>query len=138
MDDVKLGNLTAALANIRPAVLQIAGVEGEHGSKNKKFVQRVADRNAKDAALMLTSRSDVLACLVQARKLKIVSAMHDVERSAGSPERLLRTPPHDTAPRELYKPRALDHLLPNVAQAPRTAAVVAPGLRQRQRRNGFK
>jgi carbonic anhydrase len=78
VDDVKLGNLTAALANIRPAVLKIAGADGEHSSKDKKFVQSVANQNAKDAAAMLTSRSEVLALLVNQHKLKIVSAMHDV------------------------------------------------------------
>src|SRR5271168_3948594 len=82
VDDVKLGNLTAALANIRPAVLKIAAVEGEHTSKDKKFVQLVANQNAKDAAAMLTSRSEVLATLVKEGKLKIVPAMHDVSTGA--------------------------------------------------------
>jgi len=47
-------------------------------------VQLVADQNAKDAAAMLTSRSEVLASLVKERKLKIVSAMHDVNTGAVS------------------------------------------------------
>jgi carbonic anhydrase len=51
---------------------------GERTSKNKRFVQRVADQNAKDAAGLLTSRSDVMASLVNESKFKIVSAMHDV------------------------------------------------------------
>lgn len=78
IDDVKLGNLTATLANIRPAVLEIADAGGERTSKNKAFVQRVADQNTQDAAGMLTGRSEVMAALVQEGKLKIVSAMHDV------------------------------------------------------------
>src|SRR5271168_3290401 len=82
VDDVKLGNLTATLANIRPAVSKIAAVEGEHTSKDKKFVQLVANQNAKDAAAMLTSRSEVLATLVKEGKLKIVPAMHDVSTGA--------------------------------------------------------
>jgi carbonic anhydrase len=84
VDDVKLGNLTAALANIRPAVLKVARLDGEHTSTDKTFVQLVADQNAKDAAAMLTSRSEVLASLVKERKLKIVSAMHDVNTGAVS------------------------------------------------------
>jgi carbonic anhydrase len=82
VDDVKLGNLTATLASIRPAVLKIAATEGDQTSKNKKFVQRVADQNAKDAAAMLTDRSDVIAQLVKERKVMIVSAMHDVSTGA--------------------------------------------------------
>jgi carbonic anhydrase len=78
VDDARLGNLTAALANIRPSVIKIKPVEGPQTSKNKKLVQAVADQNAKDAAAMLTARSEVLRDLVGAGKLKIVSAMHDV------------------------------------------------------------
>jgi carbonic anhydrase len=82
IDDVKLGNLTATLANIRPAVLEVKSVEGPRSSKNKLFVQKVADQNAKDAAAMLTSRSEVMASLVTESKLKIVSAMHDLTTGA--------------------------------------------------------
>jgi carbonic anhydrase len=78
IDNVDLGVLTAALANIRPSVLKIVTAEGDRNSKNKKFVQSVADQNAKDAATMLTTRSGVLAELVKERKLKVVAAMHDV------------------------------------------------------------
>jgi carbonic anhydrase len=78
VDDVKLGNLTEMLSNIRPSVLKVTGAEGDHTSKNKKFVQTVAEQNARDAAALLTARSDVLAALVKDHKLKIVSAMHDV------------------------------------------------------------
>ena len=82
VDDVKLGNLTAMLANIRPSILKVSAVEGDHTSKNKKFVQSVADQNAKDAASQLTARSEVLATLVREHQLKIVSAMHDVSTGA--------------------------------------------------------
>jgi carbonic anhydrase len=78
IDNVDLGVLTAALANIRPAVLKVVNADGDRNSKNRKFVQSVADQNAKDAATMLTTRSGVLAELVQQHKLKIVAAMHDV------------------------------------------------------------
>jgi carbonic anhydrase len=82
IDDVKMGNVTALLASIRPAVLKIAAGEGDHTSKNKKFVQSVADQNAKDAASLLTARSEVLAAQVKAHELTIVSAMHDVATGA--------------------------------------------------------
>jgi carbonic anhydrase len=78
VDHVKLGNLTATLASIRPVVLKLAGAEGDHTSKNKQFVQSVADQNTKDAAAQLTERSDVIASLVKEHKLEIVSAMQDV------------------------------------------------------------
>ncbi len=78
VDDAKLGNLTATLANIRPSVIKIKPVDGPQTSKNKQLVQAVADQNARDAAAMLSARSQVLRELVSAGQLKIVAAMHDV------------------------------------------------------------
>ena len=82
IDDVKLGNVTALLSNIRPAVLKVAAGDGDHTSKNKKFVQEVADQNARDAASLLTTRSELLAAQVKEHQIKIVSAMHDVSTGA--------------------------------------------------------
>lgn len=78
VDDAKMGNLTATLANIRPAVAKVSMVDGPRNSKNKRLVQAVADQNAQDAAKMLMDRSEVLRELVAAGDLKIVSAMHDL------------------------------------------------------------
>ena len=78
VDDAKMGNLTAMLANIRPSVLKVKGVEGPQDSKNKKLVQAVADQNAKDAAAMLIDKSEVLRELTKEGKLKIVAAMYEL------------------------------------------------------------
>lgn len=77
IDDVRLGNLTATLANIRPAVAATK-LDGDRTAKNPAMVQAVADTNARMAAAMLTSKSDILKELVNAGKLRIVPAMHDV------------------------------------------------------------
>jgi carbonic anhydrase len=82
IDHVQLGNLTAALENIRPAVSEITDAGGSRDSKNKQFVQRVSERNVVDAASQLTSRSKTMAGLVSERKLLIVGAMHDVSTGA--------------------------------------------------------
>ncbi len=84
VDAVELGSLTSTLANIRPAMLKITDAAGERNSRNKVFVQRVADQNAKDAAAMLTARSAVLTALVARGELEIVPAMHDVSTGAVS------------------------------------------------------
>jgi carbonic anhydrase len=84
IDHVQLGNLTAALENIRPAVAEVTDAAGSRDSKNKKFVQRVSDRNVVDAVAQLTTRSKILAGLVNERKLLIVGAMHDVSTGAVS------------------------------------------------------
>lgn len=77
IDDVKLGNLTATLAHIRPAVAASKS-EGERSAKNAKFVQAVAEANVKAAVAMLTSQSPVLKTLVGEGQLSIVGAMHDL------------------------------------------------------------
>lgn len=77
VDDAKMGNLTATLANIRPALAKL-NYAGVPSSKNKELVQKVADQNAKDAAQMIMDKSEVIATLVKEGKLKIVSAMHDI------------------------------------------------------------
>ncbi len=77
IDNVKLGNLTHTLANIRPAVTATK-MAGEHTTKNKAFVQAVAETNVKLALAELTKRSAVLKELVAAKQLIIAGAMHDV------------------------------------------------------------
>ena len=77
IDDAKLGSLTGVLQQIRPALAQL-NYKGVPSSKDKALVQRVAERNAKDTAQLLTSRSETMAGLVREGKLKIVYAMHDV------------------------------------------------------------
>lgn len=78
IDHVELGNLTAALENIRPAVSEVTDAGGPRDSKNKKFVQKVSERNVQDAAVQLTARSPILAGLVSDHKLLIAGAIHDV------------------------------------------------------------
>ncbi len=77
VDNVKLGNLTATLANIRPSLDKL-NYQGVPSSKDKALVQKVADQNARDAAAAILTRSDVIAQQVKDGKVKIVSAMHDV------------------------------------------------------------
>jgi len=84
IDNVQLGNLTAALENIRPAVSEVTDAGGARNSKNKKFVQKVSERNITDAVSQLTTRSKILAGLVSEHKLLMVGAMHDVSTGAVS------------------------------------------------------
>ena len=77
-DNVELGNLTSTLANIAPAVYSVSGVEGERSSKNKAFVEAVAERNVKMTVQNTIDRSPVIRALVEQGKLIVVGAMHEV------------------------------------------------------------
>jgi carbonic anhydrase len=77
VDDVKLGNITAMLANIRPAV-EANKCTGECSSKNHDYVQKVAETNARMAAENIIKRSPVIKELVDAKQVRIAAAMHDI------------------------------------------------------------
>ena len=78
IDDAKLGNLTALLAKIRPAV---AATEfaGERSSKNHAFVNAVARKNVEITMAALRERSPVLRELEAQKTLRIAGAMYDLE-----------------------------------------------------------
>ena len=78
-DHVQLGNLTATLSNIAPAVYAVGDiVPGEQSSKNKPYVQAVAVRNVEMTVRNMVERSTVMHDLVREGKLIVVGAMHDV------------------------------------------------------------
>lgn len=78
VDNAQMGNLTATLANLMPAV-DATPLTGDKSSKNDAFVQAVADTNVLLTVKKLTDDSAVLKELVDAGQLKIVGAMHDVK-----------------------------------------------------------
>ena len=77
-DNAQLGNLTATLSNLMPAVYSVTDVKDERNSKNAAFVQKVADANVKLNVAAITDRSGVIRELVDQGQLKVVGAMHDV------------------------------------------------------------
>jgi carbonic anhydrase len=78
IDKVKLGNLTAMLQNIEPAIKSLGKLQGERDSRNYELVQQVAIANAKLAAQNIQKRSKVMSDLIKAGQLKVFAAMHDV------------------------------------------------------------
>ncbi|CAH1656298.1 Carbonic anhydrase [Hyphomicrobiales bacterium] len=78
ISNAQLGNLTATLSNIEPAVVAMRSFEGKRTADNAAFVQAVADMNAKLAVKMIIDRSVVIRDLVEAGEVKVVAAMHDV------------------------------------------------------------
>ena len=77
IDDAKLGNLTGLLEKIKPAVAATK-YEGERSSKNGEFVDAVAKSNVGLTIDEIRRRSDILAGLEKAGKIKIAGAMYNL------------------------------------------------------------
>ena len=78
IDDVKLGNITAMLSKIRPAVENVH-YEGERTSKNKEFVQMVCESNVKHTMEQIRMNSPILKELEDIGQVKIVGGVYDMD-----------------------------------------------------------
>jgi carbonic anhydrase len=77
-DHVKLGNLTATLANIMPAVEGVTDITENRTSKNAEFVQKVADLNVELTIEKIKSDSEILNEMYKNGEIAIIGAMYDV------------------------------------------------------------
>jgi carbonic anhydrase len=77
-DDVKLGNITALVAKIKPVVASVPE-KGDRSSKNHHFVDHVAEANVKEVVNQIKAKSPVLKEMADKGEIKIVGAMLDVE-----------------------------------------------------------
>jgi carbonic anhydrase len=79
IDDTKLGNVTAMLTNIKPAIDAHASYQGDKTSKNSEFVQLVTESNVNITINDIRERSPILKDLEQSGKIKIVGALYDMD-----------------------------------------------------------
>ena len=78
IDGVELGNLTALLSKIRPAV-EATRYTGERSSKNYAFVDAVARENVLMTIANVRQRSPVLRDLESTGSIKIAGSMYNLE-----------------------------------------------------------
>src|SRR5437899_5302906 len=78
IDGVQLGNLTALLAKIRPAV-EATHYTGERSAKNYAFVDAVARKNVSLTIANIREKSPVLRDLESSGSIKIAGSMYDLE-----------------------------------------------------------
>jgi len=78
IDNAELGNLTALLAKIRPAV-EGTSHAGERSSKNYAFVDAVARKNVELTMANIRRDSSVLAGMESSGAIKIAGAMYDLK-----------------------------------------------------------
>lgn len=79
IDNVQLGNLTALLARIRPAVQATSTFSGEKSSKNVAYVDAVAQSNVRLTKEEIRKRSPILKEMESQGELKIVGAYYDLD-----------------------------------------------------------
>jgi len=72
----EMGNLTATLANIRPAINAV-GMSGS--ADDSRYVSRVVEANVRRTVQDIQSRSEVISQLVRDGDLKVVGAVYDLE-----------------------------------------------------------
>ncbi|MGB6221117.1 carbonic anhydrase family protein [Haloferula sp.] len=79
-DHVKMGNLTALLAEIEPAVNAVEGFEeDQENSKNPEFVAAVIEKNVRMTVADLRKRSEVLSELEKNGDIMIVGGVYDLD-----------------------------------------------------------
>ncbi len=78
-DDVQLGNLTAMLDHIEPAINAVTDIQENRNSSNEEFVQKVSDKNVELTIEKIKSDSDVIREMFENGEISIVGAMYDVE-----------------------------------------------------------
>jgi carbonic anhydrase len=77
-DAAQLGLLTAALANINPAVSAVQGDYTPRTGQNEKFVQAVTEKNVRLSMQKLRDRSVILREMIDKGEISLVGAMYDL------------------------------------------------------------
>ena len=78
-DHVEMGNLTALLSKIQPAVYDEKSETENRNSSNSEFVEKVASINVKRTVEGIMQRSPILKEMIQSGQIGIVGGMHDLE-----------------------------------------------------------
>jgi carbonic anhydrase len=79
IDDAQLGNITAMLQNIKPAVDSLSGYEGKQSSSNPEFVHLVAERNVRLTMDDIRRRSPILKEMEDQKQIVIIGALYDMQ-----------------------------------------------------------
>lgn len=78
IDNVQLGNITSLVNKIRPAVDSSNNFSGDKGTKNKTYVDFVAQKNVLLNMSLIKSKSDILREMVEKGEIKIAGAFYDL------------------------------------------------------------
>ena len=79
IDNVKLGNITALLSKIQPAIDSMQGFDGYKTSKNSKYIEAVTRQNTINTIHLIRSKSAILKDMEDKHEIKIVGAEYHME-----------------------------------------------------------
>ncbi|EGW23051.1 carbonic anhydrase family protein [Methylobacter tundripaludum] len=77
-DHLEMGNLTALLSKILPAVYAEKSVTKNRDSDNEEFVEKVAAINVKKTVHAIIERSPILKEMILSRAIEIIGGNHDI------------------------------------------------------------
>jgi len=77
-DHIEMGNLTALLSKIRPAVDDETLTKENRNSNNSVFVENVATINVKRIVKSIMQRSPILKEMIESGQIGIVGGTHDI------------------------------------------------------------
>jgi carbonic anhydrase len=77
-DHVEMGNLTALLSKIQPAVYDEKSVSNNRTSSNSEFVEKVSSINVNRTVNSIIERSPILKEMIEAGEIGIFGGMHDI------------------------------------------------------------
>lgn len=80
IDDVEMGNITALLSNIKPAVERAEELyEGDKSSSNDEYVTEVLNTNVRYTIEQMRERSSIIAELERNGDVVIAGAFYDLD-----------------------------------------------------------
>jgi len=79
IDNVKLGNITAMLSKIQPAIKKSQDFTGQKDSKNDAFVEYVTKNNVRNTIETIKAKSPILKDMADKNEIKIVGAYYNLK-----------------------------------------------------------
>lgn len=77
-DHIEMGNLTALLSKIRPAIDDEKSIKKNRDSKNAQFIEKVTIINVKRVIKEIVERSPIIKEMLDKKEIKLIGGYHDL------------------------------------------------------------
>jgi len=78
-NNIVMGNITALLSKIKPAIEQETETTTERNGNNKSFVKNVTQNNVFITVQKIKEQSSILIEMEQTKQIKIIGGLHDID-----------------------------------------------------------